>query len=171
MTFFNPSPMPSPEQLQTLPWETVDWLIVNEGEAESLLNALGPNAQRQKMQGVPSNWPPHPTLTSAYSLLHSLRTLSSFPSSANLLCTLGALGVIVLFAEYEAIHVPAAKLVNPVLDTTGAGDCFAGYFVAGFMQYWRGESTAAIGLGELEEIVKVAVKVSQGGRRALPVYD
>lgn len=34
----------------------------------------------------------------------------------------------------DPIYVPAAKLDGPVVNTTGAGDCFTGYFVTGLME-------------------------------------
>lgn len=36
--------------------------------------------------------------------------------------------------EPDIVYLPAATLDGPVRDTTGAGDCFAGYFVAGLME-------------------------------------
>jgi len=33
------------------------------------------------------------------------------------------------------LHFPAATLEDNVRDTTGAGDCFTGYFVASLMQF------------------------------------
>ncbi|KAH8102029.1 Ribokinase-like protein, partial [Cristinia sonorae] len=125
LTFFNPSPMPSPSQLRELPWSAVNWLIVNEGEAQSLFDAL-------RGEVVDSE----EALSRAHLLLESLRALPGFSSSVGLVCTLGSLGVMVLpSGSVKAIYVPALKLNRPVVDTTGAGDCFTGYFVAGFMKH------------------------------------
>jgi ribokinase len=33
---FNPSPLPRPDQRERIPWERVDWLVVNEDEAREL---------------------------------------------------------------------------------------------------------------------------------------
>lgn len=58
------------------------------------------------------------------------------------MCTLGSSGVLALIPHLEesvasndlVVYVPAAK-IDPegVRDTTGAGDCFTGYLVAGLM--------------------------------------
>src|ERR1700691_4876849 len=40
-TIYNPSPMPTPTQISyEIKWEHVDWLVVNEGEAQQLLDAF-----------------------------------------------------------------------------------------------------------------------------------
>ncbi|THH32869.1 hypothetical protein EUX98_g1347 [Antrodiella citrinella] len=160
-TFFNPSPMPSRDQLRVLPWDAVDWLIVNEGEAEELYTALTDKEYTATRVVLPPNWPSNTTLAGAHLLLHCLRDLDSFPSTVSLVCTLGSLGVVVLPArtDAEAIYVPAAKLAGPVVDTTGAGDCFAGYLVAGFLE--RGhQDPVGLSAAELEGVVKVAVKAA-----------
>lgn len=58
-----------------------------------------------------------------------------------MICTLGAQGIIYFSPGVDGVksrsgYLPAAKVLNGVKDTTGAGDCFAGYFAAGLM---RGE--------------------------------
>lgn len=166
-TFFNPSPMPSAEQLRSFPWEAVNWLIMNEGEVDGLFAALDPSGDLDRAGIViPSTWPQDPILSRAHELLHALRCLPDFPNSVNLVCTLGSLGVLTLPASLhedgernDAIYVPATRLENPVIDTTGAGDCFTGYFVAGCMRHWAENEGSEPGTNELERIVKLAVQV------------
>lgn len=55
--------------------------------------------------------------------------------------TLGAEGCLVV-SELETIRIPGIE-VN-VVDTTGAGDCFNGTFVAGYLQGWPLERCARV---------------------------
>ena len=155
------------EQLRSSPWETVNWLIMNEGEVDGLFAALDPSGDLDRAGVViPSTWPQDPILSRAHELLHALRSLPDFPNSVNLVCTLGSLGVLTLPASSnengernDAIYVPATRLEDPVIDTTGAGDCFTGYFVAGCMRHWAENEGSEPGRNELEGIVKLAVQV------------
>ncbi|KAJ9103131.1 hypothetical protein QFC21_002553 [Naganishia friedmannii] len=58
----------------------------------------------------------------------------------NIICTLGASGVLYVRssstsqAGTDAKCLPAAKLLRPIRDTTGAGDCFMGFLAAGLMR-------------------------------------
>ncbi|HEU0114664.1 MAG TPA: carbohydrate kinase family protein [Thermomicrobiales bacterium] len=47
--------------------------------------------------------------------------------------TMGARGCLAVTAD-EAVAIPARRV--PVVDTTGAGDCFNGAFVSGFLKGW-----------------------------------
>lgn len=99
---FNLSPFPAhPEQL---PLEDVDVFIVNEAEATQLTGA--------------------PEGTAPATLLEHLHT--RFPS-ADLVVTAGELGSIALLSgtQYAQEAFPVT-----VIDTTGAGDTFCGYFLA-----------------------------------------
>lgn len=132
---YNPSPMPSPAQLREFPWNHLEWLIVNEGEVVDLLNVLGPAAPSIVQRSESTD-----RLSTARNLLSELHRSPLFSPSLNVICTLGELGLLALIhgnamgEHYGIIHVPAAKLEGEVQDTTGAGDCFTGYFVAGLMQ-------------------------------------
>ncbi|KAE9403737.1 Ribokinase-like protein [Gymnopus androsaceus JB14] len=114
VTIFNPSPMPSDAELKAFPWDKLTWLIVNEGEASDMYKTLSGGS------------------------IHSIPDIQW----TNLVCTLGAAGVLTLIPSLgaspglnsEPIFLPAAKLQRGVVDTTGAGDCFAGYMVAGLMK-------------------------------------
>jgi ribokinase len=133
-TIFSPSPMLSQESLQIFPWEQLSWLIVNEGELEDLLLALEPNHTQSKTTAMSTTTTDSEAVrTKASELLNRLRT---FMPSTNIICTLGAVGVLASYGS-EIIYAPAARLPGPPVDTTGAGDCFTGYFVAGLMQFSR----------------------------------
>jgi ribokinase len=144
--------MPSPDELCSFPWQALTWLIVNEGEMGDLLAAFG----IQHDAGSDTEDVSLESLTERVSAgLQKLSSSSSFAPSVNIICTLGAQGIMYSVtagqagAEAKMGHLPAAKVINGVKDTTGAGDCFAGYFAAGLM---KGE--------ELETVLKTCLTVS-----------
>ncbi|KAF8881826.1 Ribokinase-like protein [Gymnopilus junonius] len=94
--------------LQNAKNATLDWLIVNESEAQELYQAAA--GSRAK---------PLSSMTTKELLFH----LSAEPAfeGTNVVCTLGAEGVLAFDAP-SALYQPAAKLVHGVRDTTGAGD-------------------------------------------------
>ncbi|KAF8627545.1 hypothetical protein AX15_004379 [Amanita polypyramis BW_CC] len=153
VVILNPSPLPSPSQIKVFPWHKIDWLIVNEGEAEDLYRVTAEQDIR--------SW------STAEELLRLLSLLPPFKKT-NIVCTLGARGVItaILSGVRSAsspfvVHVPAAKVLNGVKDTTGAGDCFTGYFVQGLMGLgpnvkFGGEMVEK----DIENILKVAVQAA-----------
>ena len=103
---FNPAPM-TPEVL-TYPLEAVDMFIVNELEGAGLA-------------GLPADTPPE-------QILSALR--ERFPTPL-LLITLGAQGSMCLErGEATPIFVPAKEAA--AVDTTAAGDCYIGYFLAAY---------------------------------------
>jgi len=129
-TIFNPSPLPTSGQTRAFPWERVDWLIVNEEEARDLHSALQDEA----------------TPSSPHALIAALSGLPSF-ATTNIIYTLGKAGVIAFIPAFHRseraldspsfMHFPATELRGAVCDTTGAGDCFTGYFVQGLMELGR----------------------------------
>lgn len=126
--------MPSEEQLKLFPWGKLSWLIVNEGEASDLYKVLASSSENELGTHRSSSTAPYAQL-SAYPVL--LRLSSQMPST-KLICTLGAVGVLALLpsaSSHELIFLPAAKLRGDIRDTTGAGDCFTGYLVAGLMKF------------------------------------
>ncbi|WVQ79272.1 hypothetical protein IAT38_001368 [Cryptococcus sp. DSM 104549] len=127
-TVFNPSPMLSPDQLRAFPWAHLSWLIVNEGELGDLLLAFGSKAN-------PGAAKEEELREQASAGIRELHENEFFSKNVGVICTLGAKGILYFDpkAGGEVGHLPAGKLVNPLKDTTGAGDCFAGYFVAGLM--------------------------------------
>ncbi|KAF9456041.1 Ribokinase-like protein [Collybia nuda] len=130
---FNPSPLPSTKEIAGFPWHKVDWLIVNEGETRDLYEALFGHGN----SGTTSTM-------SNRKLIASLSAQSAF-ASTNIICTLGKDGVLAFIPTFHRrntmdgspsfLQLPAAKLQGHVRDTTGAGDCFTGYFVQGLMEH------------------------------------
>jgi ribokinase len=98
------NPSPWNEKAKALPFELADLLFVNEIEGSFLAN-MGPE--------VP-----------AANILDSLCT--SFPQTEVIL-TVGKEGVLYGCGKEQA---RAGIVETPVIDTTGAGDCFSGYFLA-----------------------------------------
>ena len=96
---FNPAPITT--DIQTVPLDRINWLIVNETEGQAI---SGKSEPVQIMDTIIERYP----------------TLS-------LVLTLGGSGVHYADA-HNRYFIPAEK-VEPV-DTTGAGDTFIGYFIA-----------------------------------------
>ncbi|EGG00398.1 uncharacterized protein MELLADRAFT_53785 [Melampsora larici-populina 98AG31] len=114
-TIFNPSPLPSKSEIQNvIPWSTVDWLIVNQEEARALTKATRPDHQADVDIKIESG-------------------------QAGVVMTLGANGCQVGFRaksgekSWTVFSSLASKGTRPVVDTTGAGDCFTAYFIAQLM--------------------------------------
>jgi len=134
IVILNPSPMPSASEIREFPWHKVDWLIINETEAEGLYLS---------MKGTEET--PSPCVSTR----EILKLLSAQPlfKETNIVCTLGADGVLAfiptfhrpIMSDHEAppsfIYLPAIELRGEILDSTGAGDCFTGYFVQGLMEF------------------------------------
>jgi ribokinase len=135
VTIFNPSPVPADAQLHAFPWAALSWLIVNEGEADSLHRVIGGNSGNHKVEEYPVNWPDDNIVRLAFSTLNNLRH-GEHLASTSVVCTLGAAGVLASIRGLEdVLYFPAAALEGDVRDTTGAGDCLTGYFVAGLMEF------------------------------------
>lgn len=120
-TIYNPSPMPTVEELAVFPWDCLTHLIVNEGELTAILNAFVP------AQAAPSK---AEVASTAKAQMTALAGIKGFEQLV-IVTTIGADGVLVL-KDGEIKTFPAAK-ARRVVDTTGAGDTFAGYFVAMLM--------------------------------------
>jgi ribokinase len=131
--------MPTPTQISyEIKWEHVDWLVVNEGEAQQLLDAfpapsLVLSPETQLLGDSPSS-----ALRSSR-LISRLASQSSF-KNINIVCTLGPLGVVAHLPSAtkggdstQIIYEPGVP-TREVRDTTGAGDCWTGYLVAGLME-------------------------------------
>ena len=161
----NPSPLPSASEILEFPWHKVDWLVVNETEAEGLyLSMMG-------TEGTPSP---------SQSTREVLTLLSAQPlfEETNIVCTLGADGVLAFIPtfhrpirSYETpsfLYLPAARLRGEIRDSTGAGDCFTGYFVQGLMEFGP-HAVVGKDIQELDitRILKRCVYVSD---RALGVF-
>jgi len=131
IVILNPSPLPSASEIREFPWHKVDWLVVNETEAEGLYLSM------KGTEGTPS-----PSMSTR----EVLNLLSAQPlfKETNIVCTLGADGVLAYIPTFHRpitstppsfIYLPAAKLRGEIRDSTGAGDCFTGYFVQGLMEF------------------------------------
>ena len=96
---FNPAPITT--DIQTVPLDRINWLIVNETEGQAI---SGKSEPAQIMETIIERYP----------------TLS-------LVLTLGGSGV--HYADAQNRYFVPAEKVEPV-DTTGAGDTFIGYFIA-----------------------------------------
>jgi ribokinase len=156
VTIFNPSPLPTDTQLHDFPWVALSWLIVNEGEAETLLRIIGRSLWNDDVEEENyADWPRDNNMRVAFSTLSKLSRCKAL-SSTGIVCTLGAKGVVASrHNPREILYVPAATLQGSVRDTTGAGDCFTGYFVAGLMQFEKKQ----LSQNEMEEILQHSVQV------------
>ncbi|KAG9103136.1 hypothetical protein FRC06_000131 [Ceratobasidium sp. 370] len=120
VSIFNPSPMLSPEELRSFPWGELSVLVVNEGEARSLLDALGERA--------------NPPASGGPAILGALASLPALSGVSGIVVTLGGSGAVASFSNpsgRETFELPAAKV--KVTDTTGAGDTFLGYLCGSLM--------------------------------------
>ena len=77
--------------------------------------------------------------------------------------TMGAAGCLILSAA-ETIPLPAYSV--PVVDTTGAGDCFNGYFAAGFLRGWDLRRC-----GEVATAAAASAVTRIGARNGVPPLD
>lgn len=158
-TIFNPSPLPTPGEIDHFPWQKVDWLLVNEGEALDLYKDL-----------VRSEWDNATTISNMSEsppIRELISSLSEQPSlcKANIICTLGKDGVLAFIPTFHKpksshdvatfMYFPAAKLQGSIRDTTGAGDCFTGYFVASLMEFG---ARARVGKEILEDDIAQILK-------------
>ncbi len=104
VVWLNPAPL-GPE-VAAYPLACVDWLVVNETEAEALTGARHPHEIAERVR---RRWP-----------------------HLRLLLTLGAEGA--CFAHGGEFHHEPAAPVAEVVDTTAAGDTFVGFFIAAVLE-------------------------------------
>ncbi|KAJ3526592.1 hypothetical protein NMY22_g10103 [Coprinellus aureogranulatus] len=138
-TILNPSPMFSKDRIPRFPWDKVDWLLINEGEGHALLRGLSDS-------NIEGHIPPE-------QLIQQLSSLSALENT-NIVYTLGSKGAIAHIPSLpypNTFHAPAARLEGDFRDTTGAGDCFTGFFVAGIMQLDR----YSIGVEDVTRLLEV----------------
>ena len=134
-------------------------MIVNEGEARDLLMGVGePHAPAVIELVFPEVAPEDQTaIRSAHAVGSKLASHPTFKGT-NIICTLGSVGLIAFVSLAQgvgksALYLPAAKLDAAVVDTTGAGDCFTGYFVSGLMGLSQCRKE------DLVEVLKTSIKV------------
>lgn len=114
---FNPSPMLSQDELRAFPWEGIDVLIVNEGEAADMHEALsGRPVEASAAKALAA-------LPAIASIQWIVVTFGSRGSAAGVLCD----------GSRTWVDVPATK-AERVVNTTGAGDTFTGYLVSGILR-------------------------------------
>lgn len=108
----NASPVPSDSTLLDHILQSVDLLILNEGEARALARPNG--------------------VSVAEEVVTILDSLPVEKGRIDIIVTMGAKGALLLKRNGEVVRVNAVAL-NPdqVIDTTGAGDCLTGYVCAG----------------------------------------
>jgi ribokinase len=130
--------MPTSAQISSeMKWEHVDWLVMNEGEVQQLLDAFSTSSSASQTEMQHSINVPDSCLRSSALILR----LASQPlfENVNIVCTLGPLGVLAHLpsitkdGESNIIHEPGVPTTE-LRDTTGAGDCWTGYLVAGLME-------------------------------------
>lgn len=152
--------MPTPAQIShDIEWEHIDWLVVNEGEAQQLLDAFSAAShvilpEAQIPEGAPAS------VLRSSELLSRLTSRPSF-KKVNIMCTLGPLGVLARLPsatmgdDTQVIYEPGAP-TKEVRDTTGAGDCWTGYLVAGLMELEEKSTSESILLerGDIHRLLK-----------------
>lgn len=172
--------MPPPERLKTFPWHQVDWLIVNEGElgdiAESVFNDDSAVELEKDVKDAVENLTKaaakdtvddEAAIKVAKALHVFLPRLVNTESkhTVNIICTLGAKGVLYVCSaagnqsEPRVKRLCSAKLLRPIKDTTGAGDCFMGYLAAGLMRLQK-EGKKEDDEGAFDEVIKRCLTVS-----------
>jgi len=149
--------MPSDLQLRLFPWTSLSWLIVNQGEAESLLRVIGGDTINQGTETkYHADWPNDDALKVAFLTLNELSCSGALTSTA-VVCTLGATGVLAsMQSPKEMFYIPAATLQGDIRNTTGAGDCFTGYFVAGLMPFGNRQPSK----DEMVELLRLSVQAA-----------
>ncbi|EGG06625.1 uncharacterized protein MELLADRAFT_43454 [Melampsora larici-populina 98AG31] len=158
-TIFNPSPLPSRSEIQNvIPWSTVDWLIVNQEEARALTKACDrPDHQADVDLKIEFGQ----TDELQDTLIKLIR--SSF-ANIGVVMTLGANGCQVGFRAnsgekaWTLFSSLASKGTRPVIDTTGAGDCFTAYFIAQLMNM---ESEKPLSLEDVKRASSLAGKAAR----------
>jgi ribokinase len=99
VSIFNPSPMLSPEELRSFPWQKLSVLVVNHGEANALLSALGGQEKHTGFDGP--------------AVLNTLIALPALSGISSVVVTLGGSGAVASFltpSGREIIQLPAAKV-------------------------------------------------------------
>lgn len=109
---FNPSPID--DDIVSLPFETVDTLVLNELEAAAL-TGLSPDQHSAMLQAL----------------------LETYPD-CRIVLTLGPAGAMYADAS-DRFRIDAVP--SEVVDTTGAGDTFLGYYVAGIVEGMSAEES------------------------------
>ncbi|KAI9099850.1 Ribokinase-like protein [Phlyctochytrium arcticum] len=171
----NPAPCPS-DYLKQFKLEHADVLVVNASEAASVAAQMD-TAHMEKNTG-----------TSELEVgQHAAELLlARLPKLKLALVTLGGDGAVACTrsssGETKNIHVPALKGVR-VVDTTGAGDTFVGYFTASLVKELEKRSAAPTTDAVLneEEVIRTALKFgttaggiaceTEGAMPSIPLWE
>jgi len=136
-TVFNPSPLPSQHQVAALlDWHLIDWLIVNQEEARTLRDRASSRPRASDRRPLIDSTSSSQDLHHELALLQDLIQLSL--ATFAIVITLGARGSLLAFQStpslWRGFYTPPSPGNRPVINTTGAGDCFTGFLVAELMR-------------------------------------
>lgn len=138
VTILNPSPMLTLEQLEVFEWDKLDWLLINEGEGQDLVAALSGSTTNSSTD-------------SSEEILSKLRE-TKLGSLTGIIMTRGADGVMAGLKNGDIVTAGAGTVVGGVKDTTGAGDCFTGYFATLLSTLPKGSQLESTKLRQILEI-------------------
>lgn len=96
----------------------------------------------------------------------TVRGIHSVTKVQLIICTLDKDGLCYLKDGADYAHLPVHPCLNPVIDTTGAGDCFVGYFAS---EYFNGSE-----LQRCFDIARAAAAICverRGTSTAIPTLD
>jgi ribokinase len=130
-TIFNPSPVPTRAAFYAMPWDKIDWLIVNQEEAYSLAHKFAEDDMNASTYAGEAKSEGEEPLDSLPRYL---------PKATGIVMTMGAQGVQMVLRETLApdeagrtagsgkltkLSAKAGKAHGKIINTTGAGDTFA----------------------------------------------
>jgi ribokinase len=116
----NPSPF-TPNMI-TWNWKDIDLLILNKREVEQICEMFQINIDI--------------SLRNKYLTEKILQALGN-SKLMSIIITLGSEGIIASHAfsvNRKTFSIKAAPLLDPIVETTGAGDCFTGYLISGLVE-------------------------------------
>ncbi|KAF9581156.1 hypothetical protein BGW38_001937, partial [Lunasporangiospora selenospora] len=123
---FNPSPM-TPDLPREFPMHLVDYLLINEIEAQGLYSYLTKGNHGSDLSSS------HVTAAESFPVLES-----EYNQICGIIITLGGDGLVARFRlNEEDVKMKEFRLgvvKGQVVNTTGAGDTFTGYFVASLVR-------------------------------------
>ncbi|KAF8978838.1 hypothetical protein BGZ46_006100 [Entomortierella lignicola] len=169
---FNPSPMTA-ELPEEYPLHLVDYLIINEIEAQELYAYLTSAENYTESKSVPKS-SSHVTASESFPVLEK-----AYGEISGIIITLGGDGLVARFRikeEDEKLKEFRMGIVkNEIVNTTGAGDTFTGYFVANLVRnqvmYSRfTEEQLKDALHEASHAASLAV-TKEGAMDSIPIKD
>jgi ribokinase len=130
------------EQLEAFEWDNLDWLLINEGEGQDLVAALSSD---------PAN-----LATGPEEIFAKLRQ-TKLGSLTGIIMTRGANGVVAGLKSGEVVSAEAGKVEGGIKDTTGAGDCWTGYFATLLSTLSKG---SPLDSSKLKQILEIACQAA-----------